>query len=133
MLRKPTDRGLFIGISAPGIKPDVVGYTYENPTSYGMWGSGAVAAAGIEIIDWQQALPASAILDAQEFAKRDQWDRAFTTGDEVLVTLDFTAHTLTLQSPTIRYTLKLEQKHQDGKWVLNVNLSGGDYDIKLLA
>jgi len=123
---------LFIGVSAPGIKPDSNGYTGDDSSSYCMWSNGDVRAAGQWIMSGA-GLPASSIIQPDLFEQRGDWDKVFTGGDEVLVTLDCSAHTLRLQSPTVDHTISILQQHHNPQqqWVLHVNFWGGDYEVKL--
>jgi len=61
------------------------------------------------------------------------FDKAFTGGDEVVVTLDCSAHTLRLQSPTVDHTISIWQQHHNPQqqWVLNAKFMGGEYEVKL--
>jgi len=118
---------LFIGVSAPDIKPDSDGNTYYDSSSYCMASTGQVWAAG----QWIRSggLPASSIIQPDLFKQQG----AFTGGDEVVVTLDCSAHTLRLQSPTVNHTISILQQHHNPQqqWVLNVNFGGGDFELKL--
>jgi len=129
--RKPQNY-LFIGVSAPGIEPDRDGNTYLKSSSYCMASSGAVRAAGQKIIS-SDDLPASSIIQPDLFEQRGVHDKVFTAGDEVVVTLDCSAHTLRLQSPTVDHTISILQQHHNPQqqWVLNVNFWPGDYEVKL--
>ena len=130
VVKKPAVFSLFIGVSAPGIQPDSIGCTYEDSSSYGMWSHGQVIAAGQTIIDDYTKLPASSIIQADLFEQRE-WssDKVFRAGDEVVVVLDCTAHTLRLQSPTVQHVIPIQQQHHQQQWVLNVSFGGGDYQI----
>jgi len=123
---------LFIGVSAPGTKPDRDGHTFEDSSSYCMSSYGGVYAAGQWIIKGAD-LPASSIIQPDLFKPRGEVDKAFTTGDEVVVTLDCSAHTLRLQSPTVDHTISIRQQHHNPQqqWVLNVNFWSGEYEVKL--
>jgi len=127
VVKKPA-WGLFIGVSAPGIQPDSDGFTHEHSSSYGMWSYGEVIAAGLIIISDYTKLPAS-IIQADLFKQRERYDKVFRAGDEVVVVLDCTAHTLRLQSPTVQHVIPIQQQHHQQQWVLNVNFSHGDYQI----
>jgi len=129
--RKSAENYLIIGVSAPGIEPDYYGYTYEDSSSYCMWSDGGVWAAGQCIS--RGDLPASSIIQPDLFKQRGGNDKVFTAGDEVLVTLDCSAHTLRLQSPTVDHTISIRQLHHNPRqqWVLNVNFWDGDYEVKL--
>jgi len=130
--RKPASFWLTIGISAPGIRPDSYGTTSDNATSYCMGSHGAVTAAGQRIVYSHAKLPASSIIKPDLFAQRGQWDKVFTAGDDVVVVLDCSAHTLKLQSPTVQHVISIKQQHHKQQWVLNVNFSEGDHQIELL-
>jgi len=126
---------LIIGVSAPGIEPDTSdsdGNTYLDSSSYCMWSNGDVYAAGRGIMSGAD-LPASSIIQPHLFEKRGYYDKVFPAGDEVVVTLDCSAHTLRLQSPTVDYTIIIRQQHHNRQqqWVLNVNFWGGDNEVKL--
>jgi len=128
--RKPAN-SLIIGVSAPGIKPDSDGHTAWDSSSYGMASNGGVYAAG----RWIKGadLPASSIIQPDLFKQRGVYDKVFTAGDEVVVTLDCSAHTLRLQSPTVDHTVSILQQHHNPQqqWVLNVNFWWGEYEVKL--
>jgi len=131
VVKKPADRWLFIGVSAPGIQPDSYGRTHEDSSSYGMWSDGEVIAAGQMIIDDYTKLPASSIVQADLLKHREVWDKVFRAGDEVVLVLDCTAHTLRLQSPTVQHVIPIQQQHHQQQWVLNVNFGIGDFQITL--
>jgi len=132
VVKKPADRGLFIGVSAPGIQPDSDGLTVGDSSSYGMWSDGEVRAAGQEIINDYDDLPASSIIQADMLKQREEMDKVFRAGDEVVVVLDCTAHTLRLQSPTVQHVIPIQQQHHQQHWVLNVSFFWGDFQITLL-
>ena len=96
-----------------------------------MLSSGDVIAAR-EVIS-REDLPASSIIQPDLLKTRGLYDKVFTAGDEVLVTLDCSAHTLRLQSPTVDHTISILQQHHNPQqqWVLNVNFWPGDYEVKL--
>jgi len=125
--RKPV-YSLFIGVSAPGIKPDSDGHTLWDSSSYGMESDGDVWAAGQRISS--NDLPASSIIQPDLFKQRRV---VFTGGDELVVTLDCSAHTLRLQSPTVDHTISILQQHHNPQqqWVLNVNFWEGEFEVKL--
>ena len=100
---------LLIGVSAPGIKPDGDGCTHEDSSSYCMMSDGDVYAAGQRIS--RHCLPASSIIQPDLFEHRRWDDRAFAEWDDVIVTLDCSAHTLRLQSPTVDHTITSLQQH----------------------
>jgi len=129
VIKKPTDRYIVIGVSAPGIQPDSDGYTGGDSSSYGMWSGGRVRAAGQCIIDDYTELPASSIIQADLLKQREDRDKVFRAGDEVVVVLDCTAHTLRLQSPTVQHVIPIQQQHHQQQWVLNVNFGWGDHQI----
>jgi len=129
VVKKPADYGLFIGVSAPGIQPNRDGLTCWHSSSYGMWSHGPVNAAGQCIINNYTKLPASSIVQADLLKQRGADDKVFRAGDEVVVVLDCTAHTLMLQSPTVQHVIPIQQQHHQQQWVLNVNLYWGDYHI----
>jgi len=124
-----SENALLIGVSAPGIEPDGYGTTDEDSSSYCMVSSGTVWAAGQRISD----IPASSIIQPDLLEQRGGYDQVFTAGDEVVVTLDCSAHTLRLQSPTVDHTISILQQHHNPQqqWVLNVNFWPGDYEVKL--
>jgi len=95
-----------------------------------MRSDGAVRAAGHRIND---DLPASSIIQPDLLKQRQLWDRVFSEGDEVVVTLDCSAHTLRLQSPTVDHIISIRQQHHNPQqqWVLNVNYLYGEYEVKL--
>jgi len=79
-------------------------------------------------------VPASSIIQPDLFKQRGaRGDKVFTGGDEVVVTLDCSAHTLRLQSPTVDHTISILQQHHNPQqqWVLNVNFSDGEFEVKL--
>jgi len=79
-------------------------------------------------------LPASSIIQPDLFKQRREYDQVFTGGDEVEVTLDCSAHTLRLQSPTVDHTISIAKPsfwQRAQQWVLNVNFTWGDYELKL--
>jgi len=129
VVKKPADRWLFIGVSAPGIQPDSVGRTHGDSSSYGMFSDAEVRAAGQGIISDYTKLPASSIIQADLFKQRGRYNVVFRAGDEVVVVLDCTAHTLTLQSPTVQHVIPIQQQHHQQQWVLNVDFFDGDYQI----
>jgi len=90
-----------------------------------------VIAAGQVIIDNYTKLPASSIIQADLLEQREHCDKVFSAGDEVVVVLDCTAHTLRLQSPTVQHEIPIQQQHHQQQWVLNVNFCPGDYQITL--
>jgi len=126
--RKP-ENSLIIGVSAPGIKPDSDGNTCEDSSSYCISSTGGVYAAGKRI----HSVPTSSIIESDLFKQRGVYDKVFTAGDEVVVTLDCSAHTLRLQSPTVDHTISILQQHHNPQqqWVLNVNFLRGDFEVKL--
>jgi len=130
--RCSTGNGLAIGVSAPGIKPNIIGLTFVDSSSYCMSGDGTVYAAGQMIIE-RDDLPASSIIQPDLFKQRGKYDQAFTEGDEVVVTLDCSAHTLRLESPTVDHTISILQQHHNPQqqWVINVNFLGADFEVKL--
>jgi len=75
-----------------------------------MGSDGTVCAAG----QWTKGddLPASSIIQPDLFKQRGG-DKAFTAADEVVVTLDCSAHTLRLQSPTVDHTISMLQQHHN--------------------
>jgi len=89
---------------------------------------GEVRAAGQKIISDHTKLPASSIIQADLLKQRQYCDKVFHEGDEVVVVLDCTAHTLRLQSPAVQHVIPIQQQHHQ-QWVLNVNFGGGDYQI----
>jgi len=129
VVKKPANRQLFIGVSAPGIQPHSNGLTYEDSSSYGMLSIGLVIAAGQCIIDDYTELPASSIIQADLLKQREDRDKVFRAGDEVVVVLDYTAHTLRLQSPTVQHVIPIQQQHHQQQWVLNVNFGYGEHQI----
>jgi len=131
VVKKPADRWLSIGVSAPGIQPNSYGTTYGDSSSYCMWSDGQVRAAGQYIIGYYHELPASSIIQADLFKQRELYDKVFRAGDEVVVVLDCTAHTLRLQSPTVQHVISIQQQHHQQQWVLNVNFAFGDFQITL--
>jgi len=94
-----------------------------------MESDGQVRAAGQRIISDYTKLPASSIIQADLFKEQADRDKVFRAGDEVVVVLDCTAHTLRLQSPTVQHVIPIQQQHHQQQWVLNVNFDYGDYDI----
>jgi len=131
VVKKPADQSLIIGVSAPGIQPDSNGLTYLDSSCYGIWSDGLVRAAGQCIITDYTKLPASSIIQADLLKQRGDRDKVFRAGDEVVVVLDCTAHTLRLQSPTVQHVIPIQQQHHQQQWVLNVNFYPGDYQITL--
>jgi len=131
VVKKSADGYIVIGVSAPGIQPHRYGYTDEDSSSYGMYSYGKVRAAGQVIINDYTKLPASSIIQADLFKQRGDYDKVFRAGDEVVVVLDCTAHTLRLQSPTVQHVIPIQQQHHHQQWVLNVNFDGGDFQITL--
>jgi len=98
-----------------------------------MRSSGAVMAAGKRAIRSDE-LPASSIIQPDVYNQREEPQRVFTVGDEVLVTLDCSEHSLRVQSPTVDHTIIMQQKHhQQQRWVLNVNFLGGDFELELVS
>jgi len=130
--RKSAKSFLIIGVSAPGIKPDCHGLTAWDSSSYCMGSTGGVCAAG-QWISSVDDLPASSIIQPDLLEQRAVYDKVFTGGHEVVVTLDCSAHTLRLQSPTVDHTISILQQHHNPQqqWVLNVNFWPGDYEVKL--
>jgi len=131
VVKKPADRWLFIGVSAPGIQPNCYGTTDEDSSSYGMESDGGVRAAGQRIIINYTQLPASSITQADLLEQREDGDKVFSAGDEVVVVLDCTAHTLRLQSPTVQHVIPIQQQHHQQQWVLNVNFGCDEHRITL--
>jgi len=129
--KKPNRAGLFIGVSAPGIQPNSDGITHHDSSSYGIWSDGQVRAAG-QIIGHYHELPASSIIQADLLKQRELLDKVFRAGDEVVVVLDCTAHTLRLQSPTVQHVIPIQQQHHHQQWVLNVNLDCGEHQVSLV-
>jgi len=130
VVKKPAVGSLFLGVSAPGIEPSRGGLTVLNKSSYGMGSDGEVIAAGQLIISGHTQLPASSI-QADLLKQREYRDKVFRAGDEVVVVLDCTAHTLRLQSPTVHHVIPIQQQHHQQQWVLNVNFSVGDFQVTL--
>jgi len=97
-----------------------------------MWSSGDVRAAG-QRISRGHDLPASSIIQPDLFKQRGGYDKVFAGGDEVVVTLDCSAHTLRLQSPTVDHSISILQQHRNPQqqWVLNMNFYRGDFEVKL--
>jgi len=131
VVKKPADEWLVIGVSAPGIQPDEYGNTHGDSSSYGMDSYGEVRAAGQRIINDYTKLPASSIMQADLFKQLERYDKVFRAGDEVVVVLDCTAHTLRLQSPTVQHVIPIQQQHHQQQWVLNVNFGSGEQQITL--
>jgi len=129
--KKPAGSSLFIGVSAPGIEPNTDGRTDGNSSSYGLWSGGSVIAAGQWIITDYTDLPASSIIQAHLLRQRERADKVFREGDEVVVVLDCTAHTLKLQSPTVQHVIHMQQHHHHEQWVLNVNFAQGGQKVTL--
>jgi len=131
-ISRKSEYPLLIGVSAPGIEPDRDGRTAWDSSSYCMGSSGAVCAAG-QFISMGDDLPASSIIQPDLFKQRGDEDKVFAAGDEVVVTLDCSAHTLRLQSPTVDHTISIRQQHHNPQqqWVLNVNFYYGDFEVKL--
>jgi len=129
VVKKPANQWLFIGVSAPGIQPNSDGLTSVDSSSYGMASNGGVTAAGPQIISNYTGLPASSIIQADLLKQQEYCDKVFRAGDEVVVVLDCTAHTLRLQSPTVQHVIPIQQQHHQQQWVLNVNFSYGDFQI----
>jgi len=113
---------VLIGISAPGIKASRDGTTDTDPSSYCMMSSGAVMAGGRWTL-YSNHLPASSIIQPELYKQRRGDDAAFAAGDEVVVTLDCSAHTMRLQSPTVDHSISILQQHRSPQqqWVLNLN------------
>jgi len=132
ILQKPVDQPLFIGVSTPGVEPKKNGLICDDSSSYGMWSHGPVAAAGQWILSGAIKLPASSVIRNDLLERRAPFDRAFCAGDEVVVVLDCTSHTLRLQSPTVRYVVDIQQQHHLHHWVLDINFGWGDHQVKLL-
>jgi len=90
-----------------------------------------VRAAGQKIVTNYTELPASSVIQADLLKQRGGCDAVFRAGDEVVVVLDCTAHTLRLQSPTVQHVIEIQQQHHQQEWVLNVNFQWGEYQITL--
>jgi len=131
VIKKPANEWLFIGVSAPGIQPDINCLTTRDSSSYGMFGDGDVRAAGQRVIDDYTKLPASSIMQANLLEQRATRDKVFRAGDEVVVVLDCTAHTLRLQTPIVQHVIPIQHQHHQQHWVLNVNFGGGDHQLIL--
>jgi len=103
-----------------------------DSSSYCINSDGTVYAAGKKIIG-SDDLPASSIIQPDMFKQRWLYDKVFTEGDEVVVTLDCSAHTLRLHSPTVDHTISILQQHRNPQqqWGLNVNFGLGEYEVKL--
>jgi len=129
VVKKPANEALFIGISAPGNQPNSYGITDRDSSSYGMWSYGQVRTAGQWIIIDYTELPASSIIQADLLKQREDRDKVFRAGDEVVVALDCTAYMLRLQSPTVQHEIPIHQQYHQQQWVLNVNFDWGDYQI----
>jgi len=95
-----------------------------------MQSGGYVRAAG-HFISFN--VPASSIIQPDLFKQREDGNKAFTAGDEVVVTLDCSAHKLRLQTPTVDHTISILQQHHNPQqqWVLNVNFHIGQFEVKL--
>jgi len=132
VVKKPADRFLFIGVSAPGVQPNSDGLTLGDSSSYGLWSDGQVRAAGQRIIINHTELPASSIIRADLFKQRVALDKVFRAGDEVVVVLDCTTHTLRLQSPTVQLVIPIQQQHHQQQWVLNVNFHYGEHQVTIV-
>jgi len=122
---------LHIGVAASSSRTDHCGTTLDDPFCYCMRNCGTVRAAGKQIIA-RDKLPSSSIIRPDLYKERFGDHKAFTEGDEVVVTLDCTAHTLRLQTPVVDHTISILQQHwTQQQWVLNVNFGGGDIEVKL--
>jgi len=132
VVKKPAFWSLYIGISDPGIQPDIFGLTIGDSSSYGMWSHGNVCAAGQKITRGYNELPASSLIQADLLKQREYFDKVFRAGDEVVVVLDCTAHTLRLQSPTVQHVIPIQQQHHQQQWVLNVNFGYGEQQVTIV-
>jgi len=124
---------LLIGVSAPGIKADSTGHTCRDPSSFCIRSNGVVYIAG-EMIS-KDAFPPTSITQPDLFAQRGAYDKLFTEGDEVAVTVNCHSHKLRLQTPTVDHAISLPKKsfwQSDKQWVLNVNFWTGDFEVKLM-
>jgi len=97
-----------------------------------MYSDGEMWTAGQTFVSNYSELPASSIIQADLLKQREDWDKVFRAGDEVVVVLDCTAHTLRLQSPTVDYLISIQQPQVQNHWVLNVEFGGGDHEVQLL-
>jgi len=92
-----------------------------------------VWAAGRPIVLCSDDLAPSSIIRRDLYMHRFADEEAITAGDEVVVTLDCSAHTLRLQSPTVDHIVHIQREHQQQQqWVLNVNFARDCFEVKLL-
>ena len=131
ILEKPPGELVFIGIAAPGIQPAIDGTTYADPSSYGIWSDGDVRAAGLKVITSHE-FPAASILRDDLDRVREWNDRMFSAGDEVSVTVDCSAFTVRLQSPTMDHLLHIKRGHKQQNWVFTVNFGYVIHQLQLL-
>jgi len=96
-----------------------------------MGSRGSVRAAGEWIIRNYTNLPPASIIQPDLLEQREFYDKAFRAGDEVVVVLDCTAHTLRLQSPTVQHVIEIQEQHYQQQWVLNVNFFFGEHQVRL--
>jgi len=90
-------------------------------------------AAG-KIISYAGQLAASSVIQPELYRQRREGDLVFMAGDEVTMTLDCSAHTLRLQSPTVDHVIDILEQHQhpQQQWVLNVNFFDGPQQLAIL-
>jgi len=127
ILQKPVGDYIGIGISGQNTKPHEDGHTHGHESSYGLGSGCQVWAAGHSIIDHGE-LPPTSIWQKDEYRKRSAFDKAYSVGDEVLVTLDCSSLTLRVQSPTVDHTIIVLKKHKSH--VLSVNFGYGNAELQ---
>jgi len=127
ILQKPVDQVLFIGVAAPGAMPDRFDCTDQVNSSCGIDSFGVVRCAGQNI--GGGGMPSAGIAQLALYKKRGQYDRVFSAGDEVTVTVDCASRKVRLQSATVDYTID-SGKIEPQEWVLNVNFAGGDFQVQ---
>lgn len=135
ILRKPVDQWLFIGVATTDVRPDEFGRTDWDASSYGMWSDGKVIAAGQAVIASCDKLPVASITQPEVFKNREERDKVFSEGSEVVVSWDMAAQQLTLKSDTVEHVICIAPQHQQLQeyWVLNINFGWGEHVIKLLS
>jgi len=132
-LQKPADKYLFIGVAGAGAKPDRIGRSSSELTSYGLWSDGKVRVAGKAVPSQDDLqLPVASIKSVAVYSKRPAKDRVFSVGEEVKVTIDCIANTIRLESAMVDHTVKIKKRHRPLNWVLNINFGKGEHQVQYL-
>jgi len=131
-VRKTSASLLFFGVCTQGpVRVEEEGISVLDRSTYGVWSDGAVRSAGVK----KQAsmFPQTSVVDAARYNARLQRSLANTVcdeGDVVKVSLDCNALQFTLETPTVRHTLKIRSPLPP--WVLTVNFGSEPHRVELV-